>query len=312
MGEEPQLSVPIIAGMHVVVPFAAPLSDAGREALRQLRWPRLSRRLAGLGPAHRDAGDEWTLTPPHERACAAAAGLQPADGLWPLAAALAADDGVSATGPLGLVTPAHWHLGTEQVSLGDPALLALGEEESRRLHAAVAALVASATGRLHYGAASRWYLELPEMAFLPTASLDRVIGRNVDPWLGSAPAMRPVRRLQAEVQMLLHDHPVNGERESRGLLPVNSFWLSGTGAAVQGRPDAQPIVDERLRHAALNDNWSAWTQAWALLDEALAAQPWQQLTLCGERSSLTWRDRGRARWPWPWQRPDLAAVLESL
>ena len=37
--------------------------------------------------------------------------------------------------------------------------------------------------------------------------------------------MRRVRRLQSEVQMLLHTHPLNAAREDRGDLTVNSFWL---------------------------------------------------------------------------------------
>lgn len=301
--------------MHVVVPFAAPLSDAGREALRRLQWPRLSRRLAGLAAPQRDAGDEWSLTPPHERALAAAHGWQGGDGLWPLAARLAAADGVAvaAQGPLGLATPAHWHLGTEQISMGDPAALALDENASRRLLGLVGELVAGDGGRLHYGAPLRWYLEHPALADLPTASLDRVIGRNVDPWLGAAPAMRRVRRLQAEVQMLLHEHPVNVEREARGLLPVNSFWLSGTGAATAATAAAPaPVIDDRLRHPALADDWAAWAASWALLDAALDDQPWQQLTLCGERSSLTWQRGARTGWRLPWQRLDLAAALETL
>jgi hypothetical protein len=33
--------------MHLVIPFAAPLSEPGREALRSLRWPHLQALLAG-------------------------------------------------------------------------------------------------------------------------------------------------------------------------------------------------------------------------------------------------------------------------
>ena len=43
--------------MHLVIPFAAPLSDAGREALRGLRWPRLQALLAGRH-GERDEGDD--------------------------------------------------------------------------------------------------------------------------------------------------------------------------------------------------------------------------------------------------------------
>jgi hypothetical protein len=123
--------------------------------------------------------------------------------------------------------------------------------------------------------------------------------------------MRLVRRLQNEVQMLLHEHPINQQREQKGLLAVNSFWLSGTGVSQAAAGEA-PTLDARLRRAALADDWAAWARTWALLDEAIGQTPWQRLTLCGERSSLTWSIERRSRWQLPWRRFDLGAALETL
>jgi hypothetical protein len=39
-----------------------------------------------------------------------------------------------------------------------------------------------------------------------------------------------VRRLNAEIEMWLHDHPINDIRRQRGDLPVTSLWLWGAGA----------------------------------------------------------------------------------
>ena len=36
-----------------------------------------------------------------------------------------------------------------------------------------------------------------------------------------------------EIQMLLHEHPINAAREARGALAVNSLWLWGAGRLVQ-------------------------------------------------------------------------------
>jgi hypothetical protein len=47
--------------------------------------------------------------------------------------------------------------------------------------------------------------------------------------------------------MLLYTHPLNDAREAQGLLPVNSFWLSGCGRAQAARGDCEPTVDARLR-----------------------------------------------------------------
>jgi hypothetical protein len=309
--------------MHLLIAFAAPLSEAGRQALSTLALPRLQALLAHSQEVERDADDECSLTPPHERALARALGLQGAPGRLPWAAWLVAADGlVTGDQAWGLLTPAHWHLGTEQVSLVDPHALALEEPESRALLQAIAPLFTSLGYALQFGAPLRWYLAHPSLATLATASPDRVIGRNIDAWLGDDAALGPVRRLQSEVQMLLHDHPLNEARQARGALAVNSFWLSGCGVAqrVHGRA---PQLDDRLRRPALAEDWPAWQQGWAELDAGplaallLAAQQGTvvRLTLCGERAWAAFETRpagwGR-RLRSLWSPPALRPLLEAL
>jgi hypothetical protein len=311
--------------MHLIVPFAGPLGEAGRAALRGLALPQLRALLSRAAEVARDAGDEWSFSPPHERALARALGWSGGDGCLPWAARWAAADGVpeAAQGDLawGLVSPVHWHLGTDQVSLIDPATLMLDDATSRVLFDAVLPLFTSEGFVMAFGSATRWYIAHETLAPLRCASLDRVIGRNVDGWLTEDPAVRLVRRLQNEVQMLLYTHPLNDRREAHGLLPVNSFWLSGCGVA-QAVTGAAPRVDERLRGPALADDWAAWVKAWDTLDEgpiaelrvALERGAPARLTLCGERSSVSFdaangfAARVRARW----SRPSPLALLESL
>jgi hypothetical protein len=302
----------IICRMQLVIPFAVPGSEAGRQAARGLRLPQLQQWLGSRAAGLRDDGDEWSLTPPHERALARARGWAGADGALPFAAHAAGADGVD-VGDLvwGLLTPVHWHLGTEQISLVDPAALVLDEATSRALFEAVSPLFTSEGFVLAWGAPERWYAAHEMFAELPVASLDRVIGRNVDRWLGADPAARRVRRLQAEVQMLLHEHAVNREREARGLLPVNSFWLSGCGVAQPVRGGVQ--TDERLRAPALAGDWAAWAKAWATIDEALADMPGAMLTLCGERSGASFGPARRGFvGPAFWQRRQGAAAWAQL
>lgn len=300
--------------MHLVLPFASALSPAAGQALSGLQWPALERLLARLDPTERDEGDELSLSTPHERALARAWGWSPApDGLRPFAALAAQRDGLPvAAGDEGwaLLSPAHWHVGTEQVSLGNPAALGLDEALSRLLFDALAPLFEGDGWTLLWGAPSRWYARHASLASLPSASLDRVVGRNVDLWLGDHAAARTVRRLQAEAQMLLHRHPLNEAREAEGLLPINSFWLSGTGQTQPAPGPGAAQADDRLRAPALAEDWTAWSEAWAALDtgplaEALrraeAGEP-LQLTLCGERHAQTFVTAAR---PW-WRRGPLA------
>src|SRR2546430_884920 len=54
--------------------------------------------------------------------------------------------------------------------------------------------------------------------------------------------------LMNEAQMLLHEHPVNAEREARGLPALNSIWFWGGGviAAAKARPFSAGVARDPL------------------------------------------------------------------
>lgn len=300
--------------MHLILPFAAPWSEAGRQALADLRLPRLDAWLAEAELVARDDADEATLSPPHERALAHALGWHDcAEGMQPWAARLARADGIEVgTQAWGLLTPVHWQVGSDGVHVSDPATLGLDETSSRALLDALQPWFASEGFTLAWGAPLRWYASHPSFEALAVASLDRVIGRNVEHWLPARAQARLVRRLQNEAQMVLHAHPLNTAREAAGSAPVNSFWLSGCGVARAEAAGDPPRVDERLRASALAGDWAAWREAWVALDrEGFAGLAC--ITLCGERGAATLMPARRNLW----QRitaPRLAsrALLESL
>ncbi len=314
---------------HLVLPHASAMSPAAEAALKVLRLPNLEALLARLALTGRDEADEYSRTPPHERALARLLGWQGEDGRWPLAAHWAAADGLpvhapdtSPTDAWALVTPVHWHVGSDQIALLDPAALNLGEAESRALFDAVRPSFEAEGWAAHWGTPLRWYVRHASLAGLETASLDRAIGRNLDLWISNDLAARPMRRLQVEAQMLWHEHPVNEAREERRELPVNSFWLSGSGAPQPGVLPGDTHIDERLRAPLLAGDWAVWVAAWAELDAGPIAQLLAatergcavQLTLCGERHAHTWQTQPRgllARWFGP-KRRDALPVLGEL
>ena len=55
------------------------------------------------------------------------------------------------------------------------------------------------------------------------------MGRRVDPLLPHGPDARRWHGRFNETQMLLHEHPVNQRRESRGEPAINSVWFWGGG-----------------------------------------------------------------------------------
>ncbi len=285
--------------VHLIIPFASPLSAAGRDALSRLATPALDALLAGSHEFERIEGDEWTLNAPHERALAKALGwrVDNADAPLPWAARQAAADGIeTGTTAWGLITPAHWRVGADAIHLADPRSLGLDEPTSRALFEAVRPLFESEGMTLVCGAPLRWYASHEDFAAMPTASLDRVVGRSIERWLPTAPSAQRVRRLQNEVQMLLHTHPVNVDREAAGTLTVNSFWLSGCGVLqLDAKYNVQ--VDDRLTAPALAEDWTAWTAAWRALDASmLPTKPLQWLTLCGERGAVTFERTEQRLW----------------
>ncbi|WP_431095331.1 hypothetical protein [Polaromonas aquatica] len=300
-------------GPHLLVPFAACSAEAWLPTMKALpaqSTRHLNQLLKGMKSVHTDTADAHTLSTPHERALALALGLATADtpdGLIPWAAQDAAQHLQGESGKAwAWVTPCHWAMGREHATLTDPAALGLDDAESRALLAAMQPYFDSDGITLRYVpalGAGQWLAEGELFRALPTASLDRVMGRNVDPWLpgGKTEAKdstaRKIKLLQNEMQMLLYTHALNDERAERRQLPVNSFWLSGTGALPAGyAPGGQrPTVPRSLAQAVFADDWEAYAQAWAALDAGDIAQLLARqrageavrLTLCGERGWQT-------------------------
>ncbi|MDB5872922.1 MAG: hypothetical protein JWQ07_2364 [Ramlibacter sp.] len=287
-------------GAHLLIPFASAAAEGCIQALRGLPLPQLEKLLARLAPGGREDGNELTASMPHERALARACGLPAQDGRVPLAAwqlrQAGREDGGAAW---AWITPCHWRVGTDHVAMGDPPQLQLSAGDSQALLAAMLPFFQEDGIALEYDTPTRWLARGETFRDLQTASLDRVVGRTLDPWMPRTPQAATLRRLQQEMQMLLYTHEVNEQRGLAGLLPVNSFWASGAGALPPSAPAAPPAglhVANTLRDSALQSDWPAWAAAWQELDSSDCARLVQAhgdgqpviLTLCGERSAQTW------------------------
>ena len=289
---------------HLLIPFAACAGPAWANAMKALpanSFAHLTRLLQGMKPIGMTRGDEQSLSPPHERAQAAAQGLPDApDGLIPWAALDAHRAGLAAGKAWAFITPSHWAMGREHATLTDPSELALTKGEAETLVAAMQPYFTTEGITLHAVAPGRWLAEGEVFRSLPTASLDRVLGRNVDAWLPDKTKAGAIRRLQNEMQMLLYTHPLNDARSNNRQRTVNSFWISGSGAlpaaaAAAAVGNGSVHVTHTLAQAVFADDWTAYAAAWAALDAGEIAQLLARqkagsvvrITLCGDRHAQT-------------------------
>jgi hypothetical protein len=298
------------AATHVLIPFASVSSEAAAKHLQSLNLPNLRQLLATLTLVDSDIGSEDAFSPPHERALARLQGLPVIDGYIPWAAQKADQLGLQSAESTvwGWVSLCNYFVGTGSMTLEDPALLQVTEAESRQLFDDMQPYFAEDGITLHYVAPTRWLASGEPLKNIPTASLDRVIGRDLDAWQPEGQPAAKLRRLQNEMQMLLYTHTVNDARNRVRSTPINSIWLHGTGeltalkSKVSTNTQAPISIPRNLADAALREDWAAWVKAWEQLDatfcadllkRASAGEP-VSLTLCGERSALSYELRSKS------------------
>ena len=78
---------------------------------------------------------------------------------------------------------------------------------------------------------SRGYLRTDRPIATAACSAECAGGRLPDEFMPAGADAAAFHRLQSEIQMLLHEHPVNEARRQRGQLVINTLWLWGGGTA---------------------------------------------------------------------------------
>ena len=149
---------------------------------------------------------------------------------FPLAPLLARGENLAADNGYWLcATPVHLETRRNALVLADPGSLAITAEESTAFAATLAAHLREENIALHAPQPNRWFLRCDATPALTTSSLATATGRDVRPFLPQGGDSARWHRILTEMQMLLHGHPLNDARESRGLAAVNSVWFWGGG-----------------------------------------------------------------------------------
>jgi hypothetical protein len=260
--------------------------------------------LAAMTPADRIECSEDDPSTPFELALAQANSLPGGPGQIPWAAFETGRIGL----PCAFITLCHWQVGADHVRLSPSDDLALDEETSHTLLAAMAPYFLEDGITLARGDKPGTWLATGEVfRGLRSVSMDTLMGRHLTRSLldGAGTPAATLRRLQNEMQMLLYTHPANEARQQRGLAPVNSFWVTGAGVldlAVASNSDVQ--VESRLYAPASRRDAAAHAQAWQIVDleacaallAVLRAGGDARLTLCGERAAQSFVPAPASLW----------------
>lgn len=165
--------------------------------------------------------------------------------------------------------PVHLRIEQNHVMLADSQVFRISQEEAQDIAQSLNQNVGH-----HYNFsllplhADRWYLRLSHSPQVQTHSLSQVTCRNINNFLPVGSESIIWHKIFNEAQMLLHEHPINQQRESRGELPINSVWFWGGGVM----PGA---IHSRYSHI-----WSNYDLAHAL---ALASHiPYSKLPITAD------------------------------
>ena len=155
-------------------------------------------------------------------------------------------------GTLWVATPVHLSAGLTRVHLEHQGLLHLNEAELVQLAREFNAAFAGSPFALAPAACRALLLSAPESPGASALEPARHAGTALTHAAPQGAHGAQLRRLAAEIEMWLHNGPLNAQRAARGALPVTTLWLWGAAGAAgpfavrPGRPVAAFGCDARL------------------------------------------------------------------
>jgi hypothetical protein len=151
------------------------------------------------------------------------------DDFPPAAAATARIDLETVSDALVRLDPVHVRADPTRLLLFDAAHFELVAEEADGLIALLAREL-PALGVVRGADPKRWYARADAVAGCYGLSPREMAGRALSRDLPARGDQRAMQRLLTEVQMVLHETPLNQAREKRGQPPINGLWPWGGGA----------------------------------------------------------------------------------
>ncbi len=156
------------------------------------------------------------------------------------------------------VAPAYFHADMITVRMLRCGNFALSADETAELVNSLKPLFGDAGFILEATAPLRWYLRCEAGLQMPElTSPEAVLGDDLARHLPTGDSGKRWRALHNEMQIILHNHPLNARLVRRGELPINGLWIWGGGALpmwVKSDYDAVFSEDSVLRALAKKAN----------------------------------------------------------
>lgn len=169
-----------------------------------------------------------------------------------------------------LATPLHLVAGLDTLHLPRDGILSLTRAERAELAADFITVLGGDGLSLHAVEGDALLLRGLRVPQVTTVEPARCLGVDLVHAQPTGPGAPALRRLMAEIEMWLHDHPVNRRREREGRAAVRSLWLWGGEARPTGagsRADAGSVAAAIATATGIRQVYSndAWVRAAARL-----------------------------------------------
>jgi hypothetical protein len=179
---------------------------------------------------------------------------------YPIAAIAANADGLAVGDAYWLRADAvHLLLQRDSFSLSEPAPLQVAREHAELIIASLNQHFSQDGMTFCIGNSGAWYLRLTQMPAIQTTLPSVAMDRNIYQFMPQGTAASAWLSYLNEIQMLLHDHPVNMQRESTHQAAINSVWLSGGGFMPQPLPP-ESRIDMFVANSPLYRGLAQWSR----------------------------------------------------
>jgi hypothetical protein len=146
-------------------------------------------------------------------------------------------------GDYWLATPVHLEAALDHVRLAK--VLSLSTAEWKELAASLPDVLDPAIATFSSASGPHAFLAASQPLQATTVDPVRIVGADVHDFLPAGADASQLKRVMTELQMWLHEHPLNARRTQGGQLPVNGLWVWGGGglpADVQAHAQDLPAL----------------------------------------------------------------------